>query len=87
MTNVGREVMVNPTVAFGAPVIVGPHIPTEVLYLNYKAELYDMELVALNYEIPRASVEYAVAFQEELLTRYAAGKVWTTFSTKTSPLR
>ncbi len=75
MTNVGREVMVNPRVAFGSPVIVEPHIPTEVLYLNYKAELNDMDLVALNYEIPRKDVEYAIAFQEELLARYAAQKV------------
>lgn len=75
MTNVGREVMVNPRVAFGAPVIVGSHIPTQVLYLNYKAELNDMELVALNYEIPRASVEHAIAFQEELLARYASDAV------------
>lgn len=69
MTGVGREVVVNPKVAFGAPVVSGYHIPTEVLYLNYKAEMKDFESVAQNYEIPIASVQYAVAFQEELLAR------------------
>ena len=69
MTFVGREVVVNPKVAFGAPVVESYHIPTEVLYLNYKAEMKDFESVALNFEIPLASVECAVAFQEELLAR------------------
>ena len=69
MTQVGREVIVNPKVAFGAPVIAGYNVPTEILYLNYKAEMKDFESVALNYEIPLNSVECAVAFQEELLAR------------------
>ena len=69
MTHEGREVIVNPKLAFGTPVIAGYHIPTEVLYWNYKAELNDLESVALTYEIPLTSVEFAVAFQEELLAR------------------
>ena len=71
MSHVGREVMVNPRFAFGSPVIVEYYIPTAVLYLNYKAELNDMESVALNYEIPLTSVECAIAFHEELDARNA----------------
>ena len=69
MSLVGREVIVNPKIAFGAPVVAGYNVPTEVLYLNYKAEMKDFKSVALSYEIPLTSVECAVAFQEELLAR------------------
>ena len=69
---VGRGVMVNPSVAFGAPVIVDHGIPTEVLYMTYKAENNNVHLVAANYEIPQESVECAIAFQEAMMARYAA---------------
>ena len=69
ISQVGREVLVNPRLAFGTPVITGYHIPTEVLYGNYRAESNSIESVALNYEIPLTAVECAIAFQEELLAR------------------
>ena len=66
---VGRGVIVDPRISFGTPVIADYHVPTEVLYLNYRAELNDPETVARNYEIPLPSVVCAVAFQKELLNR------------------
>ena len=69
---VGREVIVNPRVAFGAPAITSNHIPTETLYLNYVAESRNLESVALSYEIPQQAVASAIAFQEELYARNAA---------------
>ena len=63
--------MVHPRYSFGSPVIVDHHIPTSVLYSNYKAESNDVATVALNYEIPIKSVHCAVAFHKELLSRNA----------------
>ena len=75
VASVGRGVVVNPRVAFGAPVIVDYHIPAETLYMNYKAEQNNPLSVAMNCEIPLASVECAIALEEELIIRNAAKKV------------
>ena len=74
MDEIGREVMVDPRFGFGAPVITEYHIPTETLYLNYKAELDNAKLVARSYDIPVESVRIAVAFQEEFATRHSPAK-------------
>ena len=71
LSDVGKTIMINPNVAFGAPVIVGYHIPAEVIYQSYKAEHDDAYSVAANYEIPQASVECAIIFQEKMLARDA----------------
>ena len=71
MAGIGRAVMVDPRFGFGAPVITEYHIPTETLYLNYKAELDNAELVARSYEIPVESVRIAVEFQLVFSTKHS----------------
>ncbi len=75
VADVGKGVMVDPRIAFGTPVIVNYNIPTEVLYLSYKAEEKNLLSVAANYEIPLTSVQNAISFEEELIVRNAANNV------------
>ena len=75
VAEVGKGVVVDPRVAFGAPVIADYYIPTEVLYMSYKAEENNSLSVATNYEIPLKSVQNAISFEEELIVRNAANNV------------
>ena len=71
LDSVGRNVMVDPLLSFGAPVIQKRHIPTDTLYCNFLGEGRDASRVALSYEISEAAVLQAVAFELELAQRAA----------------
>ena len=64
-----RTVVVDPLRSFGSPVIIDFGIPTQVLFDSYQAESNDSDRVARIYEIPVASVQIAVAFEQ-----YMAGR-------------
>lgn len=69
--SVGRDVMIDPGVSFGAPVASECRIPTDTLYRNFMAEGRSAEAVARSYMISENEIWQAVAFEEELARRAA----------------
>ena len=69
LRSVGRNVVVDPRLSFGAPVVQEHYIPTETLHLNFMAEGFDAHLVARSYEVSEETVWHAVRFEEELARR------------------
>lgn len=62
------EVVVDPTLSFGKPIVLTCGIPTKLLNSDY--ELYgDIEEVAFEYEISEAEVSSAVEFEKILSSR------------------
>ena len=64
-----RTVVVDPLRSFGSPVISDFGIPTQVLFDSYRAESNDTDRVARIYEIPVASVQIAVDFEQYMADR------------------
>ncbi len=69
LETVGRNVVVDPTRSFGAPVISSRYVPTDTLYRKYIAEGMNADLVSRWYEISKDDVLHAVAFEKELANR------------------
>lgn len=65
-SGIGRSVVVDPKLSFGAPVVTDRYVPTQTLYWNFIAEGRNAELVARSYEISVDAVERAVAFERRL---------------------
>ena len=61
----GRPVVVDPKVAFGAPVILGTATETAVIYEMYSSER-SLEEIALWYDLELAQVREAIEFEERL---------------------
>ena len=68
-SGIGRSVVVDPKLSFGAPVVTDRYVPTQTLYWNFIAEGQNAELVARSYQISVDAVERAVAFEEAAACR------------------
>jgi uncharacterized protein (DUF433 family) len=62
-----KTIVVDPTRAFGRPIVVEGGVPTEILFEAVEIE-GSPEKVAKLYEVPLAAVRDAVAFQQQLST-------------------
>lgn len=60
-----KSVVVDPTRAFGRPIVAAGSVPTEILFEAVKTE-GSPEKVAKLYEVPRSAVRDAVTFQQKL---------------------
>lgn len=60
-----KAIVLDPTVAFGKPIVTNGSVRTSILYDAFIAE-GDKSLVAKLYEVPVAAVNAAVAFEESL---------------------
>ena len=56
------DVVINPRIAFGRPVIAGTAVPTRVLYQMWQSEGHRTR-VANWYNVPEAAVEVAIAYE------------------------
>jgi uncharacterized protein (DUF433 family) len=61
-----KGVALDPTRQFGAPIVVGPSIPTATLFDAFIAEGRDRKSVARQFEIETRHVDAAVKFEERL---------------------
>lgn len=61
-----RHVVLNPTAAFGQPVLDDSAVPTRVIYSAYLAEDKNNEIVSKWFNIPVARVKEAVKFEKAL---------------------
>jgi uncharacterized protein (DUF433 family) len=65
-----RSIVVDPVVQFGKPVLAESSVPTEAVYLAYRAEGGEpsaIERVAKIYELPTKEVQAAVRFEASLM--------------------
>ncbi|MCQ8897672.1 DUF433 domain-containing protein [Limnobacter humi] len=62
-----HTVVVDPTVAFGRPSLASYGVPTETLFLVYKAEGNDFLAVSHQFGIPVNDIQKAVKFESQLL--------------------
>ena len=69
-----RSVVVDPLRSFGSPVMADFGIPTQVLFDSYRAESNDSDRVARIYEIPVASVQIAVDFEQFMAGRESTNR-------------
>ena len=60
-----KSIVVDPTRAFGRPIVVEGSVPTEILFEAVKTE-GSPDKVAKLYEVPLSAVREAVMFQEQL---------------------
>lgn len=61
-----RDVVIDPELQFGKPVLLESGVPTAAIYAAYLAEERDAVQVARMYEIPKRMVDAAVKFEERL---------------------
>ena len=61
-----KSVVIDPQRAFGRPIINSAGVPTAVLAAAYQAEGQDADVVAHWYDLPKAAVLKAVAFERRL---------------------
>ncbi len=61
-----RDVVIDPDLQFGKPVLHDSGVPTAAVYAAYLAEGRDAVQVARMYEIPKRMVDAAVKFEERL---------------------
>jgi uncharacterized protein (DUF433 family)/DNA-binding transcriptional MerR regulator len=61
-----RSVVLDPTIAFGKPIISASGIRTSILYDAFKAEK-DKKFVARLYDVPVSAVNTAIRYETELL--------------------
>lgn len=61
-----KRIVLDPTLSFGAPIVVKGAVPTAILAASYIAEEFDAELVSRIYGVPRDSVMAAVKFEQRL---------------------
>lgn len=59
-------VVMNPRIAFGAPIVDGTGIRTDVIYASFQSEPHSEKLVAAWYDVPVSAVRKAIAFEEWL---------------------
>lgn len=60
-----KAIVLDPTVAFGKPIVTNGHVRTSILYDAFKAE-ENKQYVAKLYEVPISAVEAAIRFEELL---------------------
>lgn len=60
-----KAVVLDPTIAFGKPIVTNGSVRTSILYDAFKAE-ESKQYVAKLYEVPISSVEAAIRFEERL---------------------
>ena len=60
-----KAVVLDPTIAFGKPIVTNGSIRTSILYDAFKAE-ENKQYVAKLYEVPVSAVEAAIRFEERL---------------------
>lgn len=60
-----KAVVLDPTIAFGKPIVTNGSVRTSILYDAFKAE-QDKQLVAKLYEVPLNAVDAAIRFEERL---------------------
>jgi len=65
LTKVSLAVVLDPTVAFGKPIVTDGSVRPSILYDAFLRE-EDKHFVAKLYEVPLASVNAAVAFEQSL---------------------
>ncbi|NLF31088.1 MAG: DUF433 domain-containing protein [Planctomycetes bacterium] len=70
--NISRGVVIDPTRAFGKPIVASTGIPTGILAAAFEANDEDAELVADWYGVDVQEVRHAVAFEESLKEATAA---------------
>jgi uncharacterized protein (DUF433 family) len=61
-----KAVVLDPAIAFGKPVVTDGAVRTSILHDAFIAE-GDRHMVARLYEVPVASVDAAIAFEESLI--------------------
>ncbi|PIP02707.1 MAG: DUF433 domain-containing protein [Zetaproteobacteria bacterium CG12_big_fil_rev_8_21_14_0_65_54_13] len=61
-----KKVVLDPTIAFGKPIITDIGIRTDILYDAWKAEEKDKRRVASQFEVPVKAVEAAIRFEQRL---------------------
>lgn len=64
--DVAPDVLVRPTVSFGAPAMATSGVPTEALYDAYLAEGRNIEVVARWFDVLASDVQQAVDFEESV---------------------
>ena len=62
-----RTVVVDPSLSFGRPSLIAYGVPTETLYLAFKAENNDLRAVSQQFGIPVMDIQKAVRFESQLL--------------------
>ncbi|KRR11300.1 hypothetical protein CQ12_05605 [Bradyrhizobium jicamae] len=62
------NVVMDPKISFGRPVVKNIWIPTETLFASYQAE-GDVETAAEEFGVSRRNVEDAVSFEQDIRTR------------------
>ena len=60
-----KAIVLDPSIAFGKPIVTQGHIRTSILYEAFKAE-ENKQFVAKLYEVPVNAVEAAIRFEERL---------------------
>lgn len=60
-----KAIALDPQIAFGKPIVTDGHVRTSILFDAFETEK-DKNLVARLFEVPTASVEAAVAFEESI---------------------
>lgn len=61
-----KQVALDPSIAFGKPIVHAVGLRTDILYESYLAEEKDRKLVARIFNIPTKAVEEAIRFEERL---------------------
>ena len=61
-----RDIVIDPNVQFGKPIIEAVAVPTTALYASYLAEKRNKQVVARSYDVHVKHVEAAVRFEERL---------------------
>ena len=61
-----KDVVLDPAIAFGKPVVRGANIRTDVLYQAYLAEEKNKLRIARLYEVPVKAIDAAIRFEERL---------------------
>lgn len=67
-----KQVVLDPAIAFGKPIVTDIGIRTDILYEAYLAESEDKQRVARQFEVPVQAVSAAIHFEEHIEQRLAA---------------
>ena len=61
-----KDIVLDPAIAFGKPVVSGISIRTDTLYQAYLAENKNKQRIARLYEVPIKAIEAAIRFEERI---------------------
>lgn len=61
-----KQVVIDPAIAFGKPIVVDVGVRTDILYEAWLAEDEDKRRVASQFEVPVQAVDAAIRFEERL---------------------